>query len=102
MSSTDADLVFKALADNKRREMLDLLKAQPLSTGDLCAHFGQIDRCTVMQHLSVLEKAGLIAVQRQGRVRMNYLDAQPIRALYERWISGFSSSAFDVLAKLQG
>ena len=51
------DTIFKALGDSRRREILDLLKERIRTTGELIEHFKQMDRCTVMQHLSVLEKA---------------------------------------------
>ena len=54
------DLVFKALADSRRREILDLLKVSARTTGELCDHFEELDRCTVMQHIGVLQKAGLL------------------------------------------
>ena len=63
------DATFKALASPIRRQILDDLKDQPLTTGALCGHFADIDRCTVMQHLKVLEDAGLVIAERRGRTR---------------------------------
>ena len=40
--------------------MLDCLKDGPVTTGGLCERFDDMDRCTVMQHLKVLEGAGLV------------------------------------------
>jgi DNA-binding transcriptional ArsR family regulator len=95
------DLIFGALADSRRREILDLLKDQPKTTGDLCAHFPKMDRCTVMQHLGVLEKADLIIVKRQGRLRWNYINPLPIKDIYDRWISRYASQAVSILAKMK-
>jgi DNA-binding transcriptional ArsR family regulator len=95
------DLVFKALADQKRRRLLDLLKDGPKTTGDLCDKFKNIDRCTVMQHLSVLEKAGLIFVKKEGKFRWNYLDVVPIREIYDRWISEYASPSVRMLSRLR-
>ena len=68
MSNDDADdLIFKALGHRMRRRILDRLKSEPHTTGMLCAAFPEIDRCTVMQHLGVLEEAGLIVAERRGR-----------------------------------
>jgi DNA-binding transcriptional ArsR family regulator len=97
----DDDAVFKALGDARRRRMLDLLKEQPKTTGELCAHFRTMDRCSVMQHLDVLEKAGLIVVRREGRLRWNYLNPVPIRELHNRWISRYAGPAVDVLAAMK-
>ena len=93
--------VFKALADYRRREMLDLLKDAPRSTGDICVHFHELDRCTVMQHLGVLEKADLIIVKRSGRHRWNYINPMPIKEIYDRWISNYATHAVDVLAHMK-
>lgn len=102
--STEArdDLVFKALADSRRRQILDLLKDQPRTTGELCEHFArELDRCTVMQHVGVLEKAGLLIARREGRVRWNYLNVGPIKELQDRWISPYAASAVNLLARLK-
>lgn len=95
------DIVFKALADRRRREILDLLKDGPETTGEICLHFRRIDRCTVMQHLGVLEKAGLIIVKREGRNRWNYLNAVPIKEIYDRWISQYASASVELLARMK-
>ena len=95
------DLVYKALADSRRREILDLLKDEPKTTGDLCGHFKTLDRCTVMQHINVLEKAGLIITKKVGRFRWNYLDAVPIRKVYDRWINKYASPSVEILTRLK-
>jgi DNA-binding transcriptional ArsR family regulator len=103
MSSPIRDnMVFKALADSRRREILDLLRNAPRTTGELCDHFdGKLDRCTVMQHIGVLERADLIIAQREGRNRWNYLNAAPFREIYDRWISGYAEHAVELLARLK-
>lgn len=102
MSRVDKDdLIYKALADHRRREILDLLKDDRKSTGQICSHFKKLDRCTVMQHLSVLEKAGLIIVKREGRFRWNYLNIAPIRGIYDRWINQYASASVRMLARLK-
>jgi DNA-binding transcriptional ArsR family regulator len=96
------DRVFKALADSRRREILDLLRAGPRTTGELCDHFaGALDRCTVMQHLRVLERAGLLIALREGRRRWNYLNAAPFKALHDRWISPYATAAVALLSRLK-
>jgi len=95
------EAIFKALADYRRREILDLLKDQPQTTGDICKRFKDLDRCTVMQHLGVLEKAELIIVRREGRNRWNYLNPLPIKEIYDRWISQYATHALDILARMK-
>jgi len=95
------DRIFKALADGRRRHILDLLKNEPRTTGAICHHFKELDRCTVMQHLGVLEKAGLIIVKKVGRFRWNYIDVVPIREIYDRWINQYASPSVDLLTILR-
>ena len=95
------DPIFKALGDFRRREILDLLKERARTTGELIERFSQLDRCTVMQHVSVLEKADLIIVKREGRLRWNYINPLPIKELHDRWISGYADSAIDLLARMK-
>jgi DNA-binding transcriptional ArsR family regulator len=95
------DLVFKALADSRRREILDLLKVSARTTGELCDHFEELDRCTVMQHIGVLEKAGLLISRREGRQRWNHLNVMPIREVHDRWISPYATAAVDLLARMK-
>ena len=100
-SAKKEDLVYKALADRRRREILDLLKDEPKTTGDICLKFKRLDRCTVMQHLGVLEKAGLIFSRKEGRFRWNYLNAVPIREIYDRWINKYASPSVELLTRLK-
>src|SRR5467141_1268900 len=93
--------VFKALADRRRRRILDLLKSAPLTTGDLCTHFPKLHRCTVMQHLGVLERADLVIVKREGRLRWNYINPLPIKEIYGRWISPHAKGALELLARMK-
>jgi DNA-binding transcriptional ArsR family regulator len=95
------DLVFRALADSRRRRILDLLKVRARTTGELCDHFEGLDRCTVMQHIGVLEKAGLLISHREGRQRWNYLNVMPIKELHDRWISPYAAAAVALLARLK-
>lgn len=95
------DLVFKALAAPVRRAMLDALKDNPLTTGELCAQFPALDRCTVMQHLKVLEAADLVIVHKVGRVRWNYLNALPIKEIHDRWIGPHAAQVVNALERLK-
>ncbi|EKF17866.1 ArsR family transcriptional regulator [Nitratireductor pacificus pht-3B] len=93
--------MFKALAHPRRRAMLDAMKDSPCTTGVLCDRFTDLDRCTVMQHLKVLEEAGLVIARREGRERWNHLNALPIKAIHDRWISQYAAHAVSVLERLR-
>ncbi|CAN5825885.1 MAG: ArsR/SmtB family transcription factor [Ilumatobacteraceae bacterium] len=95
------DVVFKALANRTRRDILDHLRDHPRTTGDLCDALPGLDRCTVMQHLGVLEDAGLVIAVRRGRERWNHLDPLPIKRIHDRWIGDYAASAVDRLATLK-
>lgn len=102
MSTDDeSDRIFKALGHRRRREMLDVLKDNPQTTGALCERFSDIDRCTVMQHLAVLEEAGLIVARRQGRERWNHLNVLPIKDIHDRWIGPYAARAADLIGRLK-
>lgn len=100
-ADSDIDAVFKALAHPRRRLILDQLKDRPQTTGSLCETFSDMDRCTVMQHLKVLEDADLVIVRREGRERWNYLNALPIKAIQDRWIGDYAAHAVRLLDRLQ-
>jgi len=80
--------VWSALADPSRRRLLDILREGPRTTGALCGRFA-FSRTAVMKHLDVLEAARLITVRRSGRERWNYINAAPLRSIYERWLTPF-------------
>ncbi|MCM3746769.1 metalloregulator ArsR/SmtB family transcription factor [Paenibacillus pasadenensis] len=86
----DDNEVFKALADPSRRLLLDLLnRSDGRTLNELCAHL-QMTRFGVMKHLNVLEEAGLITTRKAGREKLHYLNAVPIRQIYERWVSQYA------------
>jgi DNA-binding transcriptional ArsR family regulator len=98
--SIDDDLVFKALASPARRRMLDALRESTQTTGSLCAALPELDRTTVLQHLRVLERAGLVTGRRVGRERHLSLAPLPIKRIHDRWISDYMHAAVDLLGRL--
>ena len=100
-SEADDDPIFKALAHRRRRDILDLLKEEPRTTGALCEAFPEMDRCTVMQHLKVLEEADLVIARKEGRERWNHLNSLPIKQIHDRWISAYAGHALSILDRLK-
>lgn len=95
------DAVFRALADPTRRAMLHELAARPRSVGELAAPF-DISLAGVSKHIQMLERAGLVRREVQGRVHTCRLDAQPLHAGME-WIrhyERFWNGRLDVLEAL--
>jgi uncharacterized protein YndB with AHSA1/START domain len=83
------ELVFKALADETRRSVLDRLRERNGQTlRELCEHL-DMARQSATQHIDILVRAGLVTVVRRGRERLHYLNPAPIHDIEQRWISGF-------------
>ena len=97
----NTDLLFKALADPSRRKLLDLLQAHDGRTlNELCEHLA-MTRQGVTQHLDVLEAANLVAIVRQGREKLHFLNPVPLQEIYERWIAKFEKPRLKALAALK-
>ena len=81
--------VWKALGSPHRRALLDALRDGPKTTTALCEVLPKLSRFAVMQHLAVLQRAGVVLVHREGRERWNQLNAVPIQRELERWLNSF-------------
>ena len=89
MPDDDLDGVWKALSDNTRRSILDLLRQGPRTTTEIVEAFPHLTRFGVMKHIEVLREAGLIHTREERRQRINSLNVVPIRQIYERWVGRF-------------
>ncbi|MFI6493855.1 ArsR/SmtB family transcription factor [Streptomyces sp. NPDC050564] len=93
--------VFKALADETRRRLLDRLHEHNGQTlGELCEHI-DMTRQSVTQHLAVLEAANLVSVVRRGREKLHYLNPVPLHDIQERWIDKFERPRLRALSALK-
>ena len=91
MTPESMDAVFRALAHEHRRRILDIVREAPgCNVNDVCAYF-ETSRVAVMKHLRVLEDAGLIVREKDGRDRRLYLNAMPIQMIHDRWTTEYSS-----------
>ena len=85
------ELVFKALADNTRRALLDaLFERDGQSVAALCDQFPEMTRFGVIKHLAVLEAANLVTTRREGRNKFHYLNPVPIQQVADRWIGKYA------------
>ena len=84
------DVVFKALADPTRRDLLDALFAQDGQTLTALEERVPMTRFGVMKHLKVLEDAGLVVTRKRGREKVHYLNPVPIRLIQDRWVSKYA------------
>ncbi len=96
----DTGRVWKALADPTRRHILDLLREQPHTTGQLVAHFS-MSRVAVMKHLRILSEAGLVLDRKRGRERWHYLNFVPLQAIHERWFRAHEAAWSQSLLRLR-
>jgi DNA-binding transcriptional ArsR family regulator len=97
----DSDLLFRALADATRRELLDRLnRCDGQTLTELCEHL-DMSRQAVAQHLGVLEAANLVATMRRGREKLHFLNAVPLQEIYDRWIRKFERSRLKAMSDLK-
>jgi DNA-binding transcriptional ArsR family regulator len=86
------DDVFKALADDGRRALLDALRLNDAQTlGELCDVLPEMTRFGVMKHLRLLEDAHLVVTEKVGRTKLHHLNPVPIREIHDRWISNYAA-----------
>ncbi len=82
---TPLDLAFQALSDPTRRAMVERLSRGPASVSELAAPM-PMSMSAVVQHLKILEAAGLVASEKVGRVRTCRVEPRALSAA-ERWIN---------------
>jgi DNA-binding transcriptional ArsR family regulator len=97
----DLDPVWKALSDPTRRAILDLLRRGPQTTTEIVGEFPGMTRHAVMKHIDTLRVAGLINTREEGRRRINFINAVPIRRIYERWMGPFSELWSSALLRIK-
>jgi DNA-binding transcriptional ArsR family regulator len=80
--------VFAAIGDPTRRRVLDMLSGQSLAAGEIAMRF-RISRPAISQHLHVLRRAKLVAVQKKGREHIYRLNPEPLQEVYD-WIEHYT------------
>ncbi len=96
------DEVFKALNDPSRRLLLDaLMERDGRTLGECCELLPSMTRFGVMNHLAVLEEAGLVTTRRAGRSKLHYLNPVPIQLVADRWISKFAAPTVGAMATIK-
>ena len=84
--------VFEAISAPARRAILDELTERDGQTlFELCARLSMkhdlaLTRQAISQHLDVLESAGLLTTERQGKFKFHYLRTEPLQEIAERWL----------------
>ncbi|MDD3193725.1 MAG: autorepressor SdpR family transcription factor [Oscillospiraceae bacterium] len=84
---------FKALSDNTRREILELLKDGAVSAGDIAARF-DMTAATISHHLAVLKDAELVSDEKRGKFIYYELNTSVIDDII-RWMTAFQGGNND-------
>jgi uncharacterized protein YndB with AHSA1/START domain/DNA-binding transcriptional ArsR family regulator len=84
------EVVFRALADPTRRDLLDALFERDGQTLVALTAGHDMTRIAVAKHLRLLEEAGLVVSRRRGREKRHFLNPIPIRLLHDRWITKYT------------
>lgn len=90
---------FNAVAEPRRREILDYLAARERPVGDIVDSLG-LEQPSVSKHLRVLEQVGLVRKRREGRRIFYRTNAEAIRPLYA-WTSTFERIWRDQLSRVK-
>jgi DNA-binding transcriptional ArsR family regulator len=85
-AATTSD-AFNAVAEPRRREILNYLALQERPVGDIAETLG-LEQPSVSKHLRVLRNVGLVHVRRDGRQKLYRINAEAIKPLHE-WTSKF-------------
>lgn len=85
--TSPTDLVFGALANPIRRDIMDMLLAGPRSLQEIAANF-DMTRQSVSEHVKVLIDAGLLREEAQGRYRYYFVQGEPLHHL-ARWLTPY-------------
>src|SRR5215813_11381878 len=83
------NLVFRAIADPTRREILRQLRDGRRSVGELAANFHS-SRPAISKHLRMLRAAGLVDTHERGATRLCELNAKPLRAI-DDWLRDYEA-----------
>ncbi len=98
-ATTTSD-AFNAVAEPRRREILNYLALQERPVGDIVLSLG-LEQPSVSKHLRVLKDVGLVNVRRDGRRMFYRTNAEAIRPLHE-WASTFERLWRNQLARVKG
>ena len=99
--SEHLNLVFGALADPSRRQVIGLLSSRGTVTATELSGELPMTRQAVAKHLAILEDANLVSWKRQGREKLHFINPVPINEIAERWIGKFEQPRLAALSDLK-
>ncbi len=85
-ATTTSD-VFNAIAEPRRRQIIDLLNGKEHAVGDLVLRL-RMPQPAVSKHLGVLRKVGVVSVSKRGQLRMYRLNAKELKPVHD-WVKTY-------------
>ena len=95
MVNSDLAPLWKALADPKRRLIIQILQDGPRTTSEISNHF-DVSRFAIMRHLKVLEQADLISTRREGRQRWSTLNEHLFKEIQQTYLDERNNNSIEV------
>ncbi|MCZ6560495.1 MAG: helix-turn-helix domain-containing protein [Gammaproteobacteria bacterium] len=95
------DQIFKALANQSRREIMDKLFARDGQTLNELCEIASFSRQAVSRHLQILEDAGLIVIHWSGREKLHFLNPAPVHEISERWLKKYARRRMTAISALK-
>ena len=86
-ATTTSD-VFNAIAEPRRRQIIDLLNGKEHAVGDLVLLGCRLPQPAVSKHLGVLRKVGVVSVSKRGQLRMYRLNAKELKPVHD-WVKTY-------------
>ena len=95
------DQIFKALANQSRREVMDRIFARDGQTLNELCETASFSRQAVSKHLQILEDAGLVVTHWSGREKLHYLNPAPVHEISERWLKKYARRQLTAISALK-
>src|SRR5690349_15245447 len=98
-SRKHSNLVFKAIADPTRRQILGILRTGERTVGELAGNF-RTSRPAISKHLRLLKSAGLVVSRKRGAANVCALNGKPLRAV-DQWLRDYEAFWVENLRSLK-
>jgi DNA-binding transcriptional ArsR family regulator len=93
------DVVFRAISDPTRREILSILRGGEQTVGAIARHF-RMSRPAISKHLRLLHSAGLVSTRQQGTANLCSLEPKPLRMISD-WLQEYEMFWSESLQRLK-
>lgn len=90
---------FEALAEPRRRKILELVRDRELPAGEIAVSFSDVSRPAISQHLKVLREAGLVNERRAGTSRLYSVRPEGMEDI-RQFVQSFWKTSLEDLARV--